>query len=110
MTDTFIWSVIIAMALANFAVRFVPMAIVSRMELPRPVMRWLSYIPISVMGAIVADALLRPEGALASPFFNPYLIAAIPTALVYYKTRSFLGAVVVGMIVFVILRALLGVG
>jgi branched-subunit amino acid transport protein len=110
MSDSSIWTVIVAMAIANFAVRFVPMAVVSRMELPRPVMRWLSYIPISVMGAIVADALLRPEAEFVSPLSNPYLIAAIPTALVYYKTRSFLGAVVVGMIVFVALRGLLGIG
>jgi branched-subunit amino acid transport protein len=108
MTDTFIWTVIIAMAIANFVVRFAPMAAVSRMELPKPVMRWLSYIPISVMGAIVADSVLRPEGEIMAPWSNPYLVAAIPTALVYYKTRSFLGAVVVGMVVFVALRLLLG--
>ena len=108
MSDAFIWTVIIAMAIANFALRFIPMAAVSRVELPRPVMRWLSYIPISVMGAIVADSVLRPEGEFAAPWSNPYLVAAIPTALVYYKTRSFLGAVVVGMVVFVVLRVLMG--
>lgn len=108
MSDTFIWTVIIGVAVANFAVRFVPLATVSRIDLPRPVMRWLSYIPVAVMGAIVADAVLTPSGEYIAPWTNPYLIAAIPTALVYHKTRSFLGAVVVGMLIFVAVGALMG--
>lgn len=108
MSDTFIWTVIIGMAIANFAVRFIPMVAVSRMELPRPVMRWLSYIPVAVMGAIVAGEVLTPHGQYMAPWENPYLLASIPTALVYWKTRSFLGAVVVGMLVFIALRWIMG--
>lgn len=96
------------MAAANFLVRFVPISIVSRTELPEPVMRWLSFVPVSVMGALVAGEVLRPGGEHATPWQNPYLLAAVPTALVYYKTRSFLGATLAGMIVFVALRALVG--
>lgn len=96
------------MAVANFLVRFVPIAIVSRVELPRPVMRWLSFVPVSVMGSLVAGEILRPGGNLMTPWQNPYLLAALPTALVYHKTRSFLGATVAGMVIFVALRALVG--
>lgn len=96
------------MALANFLVRFVPIAIVSRVDLPRPVMRWLSFVPVSVMGSLVASEILRPGGNLMAPWLNPYLLAALPTALIYYRTRSFLGATVAGMIIFVALRALVG--
>jgi branched-subunit amino acid transport protein len=108
MTETFIWTVIIGMALANFAIRFIPMTVVSRMDLPRPVMRWLSYVPVAVMGAIVASEVLTPRGQYIAPWNNPYLLASIPTALVYWKTRSFLGAVVVGMLVFIALRWIMG--
>lgn len=108
MSAAFIWSVIAGMAVANFAVRFIPIAIVSRMELPRPVMRWLSFIPASVMGALVAGEVFRPGGAWLQPLTSPYVWAAIPTAFVYWKTRSFLGATLVGMLAFVALRALLG--
>ena len=109
MSDTFIWTIIIGMAVVNFAVRFTPIAIVSRIDLPDPLMRWLSFIPISVMGALVAGEVFRPGGETLPPLTNPYLIAAIPTALVYYKTRSLLGSVIVGVIVFVTLRAV-GIG
>lgn len=108
MSDTYIWSVILGMALLNFMVRFVPIAIVSRMDLPRPVMRWLSYIPASVMGALVAGEVLRPGGEWQPPLSSPHLWGAALTALVYWRTRSFLGATLAGMISFVALRAVLG--
>ncbi len=102
-----IWSVIVGMAVLNFAVRFVPLAVVSRIDLPRPVMRWLSFVPISVMGALVASEVLRPGGTWANPLTSPSLIAAIITAAVFRFTRSFLGATVAGMASFVVLQRLI---
>jgi branched-subunit amino acid transport protein len=102
-----IWSVVIGMAIANFMVRFLPIAVVSRMKLPAPIMRWLSFVPISVMGALVAAEVLRPGGAWSNPFVGPSLYAAIVTGLVFRSTRSFLGATVAGMASFVVLQQLL---
>ena len=108
MTDTFIWTVIAGMALLNFAIRFPPIAIVSRVSVPAPILRWLSFIPISVMGALVALEVLRPDGTLIPPATSPYVFAAIATALIYRITRSFLGATLAGMALFVLFRSLLG--
>lgn len=99
-----IWIVIVGMALLNYAVRFPPIAIVSRMSLPRPMMRWLSFVPIAVMGALVASEVLRPGGSWSDPFVSPGLYAAIITGLVFKFTRSFLGATVAGMASFVLLQ------
>lgn len=99
-----IWAVIVGMALLNFAVRFTPIAIVSRIDLPAPVMRWLSFVPIAVMGALVASEVLRPDGAWANPITGPNVYAAIITALVFRFTHSFLGATVAGMASFVLLQ------
>jgi len=103
-TQLTIWAVIVGMALLNFAVRFPPMAIVSRIELPAPVARWLSFVPIAVMGALVASEVLRPDGAWVNPVTGPNVYAAIITALVFRFTRSFLGATVAGMASFVVLQ------
>jgi branched-subunit amino acid transport protein len=108
MTDTLIWTIIIGMACANFVLRFVPIAIVSRLELPAPVMRWLSFVPASVMGSLVALEVLRPGGAWSNPITSPYFLAALPTAAIYWRTRSFMGATLFGMLSFVALRFLLG--
>ena len=102
-----IWGVILGMALLNYAVRFPPIAIVSRIDLPKPVMRWLSFIPIAVMGALVAGEVLRPAGQWSHPLTGPNLYAAVITAIVFKYTRSFLGATVAGMASFVILQRVL---
>jgi branched-subunit amino acid transport protein len=96
------------MAAANYAVRFVPMALFARLEFPKPLQRWLSFIPVSVMAALVVGEVLRPDGAWLAPLENPYLFAAIPTAFVYYKWRSFLGATVAGVLFYLAFRTLLG--
>jgi branched-subunit amino acid transport protein len=110
MSDTVVWTVIAGMAAANFVVRFLPIALVSRIDLPRPIMRWLSFVPVSVMGALVASEVLRPSGELRVWPVGPHMLAAVLTALVYRFTRSFLGAAIAGMAAFVVLRALLGGG
>ena len=102
--QTTIWAVIVGMAVLNFVVRFLPIAVVSRMELPAPVMRWLSFVPVSVMGALVAGEVLRPAATWTNPLSSPSVYAAIVTGLVFRSTRSFLGATVAGMASFVVLQ------
>jgi branched-subunit amino acid transport protein len=108
MSPGLIWGLIGGMALTNIAIRATPISVMSRLELPDTVRRWLAYIPVSVMAAIVAVQVLRPDGRLSISLTNPYLLATVPTALVYRSTRSFLGAVVTGVIAFLAFRYLLG--
>jgi len=102
-----IWGVIVGMAILNYAVRYPPIAIVSRMDLPKPIMRWLSFIPIAVMGALVIGEVVRPGGQWANPVTSPSIYAALMTAVVFKLTRSFLGATVAGMASFVVLQRLI---
>jgi branched-subunit amino acid transport protein len=102
------WGLLIAMAIVNLALRLTPIALLSRVRLPLPVERWLSFVPASVMAALVATEVLRPGGRWTAPWSNIYLFAAVPTALVYWKTKSFLGATVTGMLAFLALRYFLG--
>lgn len=108
MSAGYVWGVIAAMALANYATRFIPMALLSRVRLPRPVQRWLSFIPVSVMAALVVSEVLMPDGRWLPPLHNPYLAAAVPTALIYRKWRSLLGTAIAGVLLFLVFRAMLG--
>lgn len=108
MSQELVWGLILGMALTNIAMRGVPIAIMSRFELPGPVRRWLSYVPVSVMAAMVTLEVLRPNGQLQLTLANPYLLATVPTALVYRFTRSFLGAALAGVGAFLVFRYLLG--
>lgn len=106
-SSTAIWLVVVGMAALNFAVRFIPLAVVSRVELPKPLARWLSFVPICVMGALVAREVLLPGEQWTNPFTGPHLYAAVLTGIVFYKTRSFLGATIAGMASFVALQQLI---
>ena len=108
MTPQLAWGLVIGMAVSNIVIRAVPIALLSRLELPAPVQRWLGYVPVSVMAAIVATQILRPGGQWMLVPDNPYLLAAVPTAVVYRFTGSFLGATAAGMVSFLALRYLLG--
>ena len=100
-------TVIAGMAVANFSIRFLPLAVLSRFELPEPMLRWLSFVPVSVMGTLVASEVLRPSGEWHAPATNPGIYAAVITALVFHFSRSFLGATLAGIISFIALRGLL---
>lgn len=107
MDNSYIWAVIIGMAVLNYLVRFPPIALISRITLPKPVLRWLSFVPAAVMGSLVALEVFRPQGNFVAPLTSPYLWAALLTGIVYRLTRSFLGATIAGIVAFVILRHLL---
>ena len=74
-----------------------PIAILSRVELPEWAMKWLNYVPIAVMAALVGQELLMPNGKLKPLQNNLELIAALPAFIIAIVTRSLLGTVVAGM-------------
>lgn len=108
MSSAYVWSVIAGMAVANLVVRFVPIALLSRVSLPDWARRWLTYIPVSVMAALVVGEVIRPGGDWLVPWQNPYLWASVATGLIYWRFRSFLGATVAGIILFLAFSAVLG--
>lgn len=80
------------------------MMLLSRIPLPEWGMRWLSYVPIAIMSALVAQELLLEEGKFAGLTGNVELIAALPTFWVAIKTRSLLGTVLTGILSLLLLR------
>lgn len=101
-----IWAVIIGMGVTNFVLRYVPMAALSRIKLPAPIMRWLSYVPISVMGALFAKEVLLPSMKYDPMFANPGIYGALISMIIFKFTKSFMGATLAGIVSFVMLRAL----
>jgi len=101
---------IVGMTVLNFTLRFMPMATLNRFTLPRPVTRWLSFVPIAVMGALFADNILWPawqqnSGVPSIPlYFNPGIFGALAAMLVFKLTKSFIGGTAAGVIVFVLVR------
>ncbi len=102
----YILLVILGSAIVTFIPRVLPLAVLSRITLPGWAMRWLSYVPVAVMAALVGQELLMPNGKLAGIPNNPGLLAALPTFAVAIFTRSLLGTVITGIISMMIMRFL----
>lgn len=93
--------------LVTFIPRVLPLMILSRLALPEWAMRWLSFVPISVMAALVAQELLLHEGKLSLQDNSIPLIAALPTIAAALWKRSLLITVLVGVISVMLLRMIL---
>lgn len=102
-----IWSMILVVGLLSFVIRYFPIALLSRLELPGLLKRVLIYVPPAVMLAIIAPALFFPGGAPNIVFDMPRLAAAALAALVAWRTRSVLWTVIAGMCTLWGLQALL---
>ena len=92
-----VWTIIISIGLITFVTRFVPIALLSRLELPIWLKRTLTYVPPAVMTAIITPALFFPGGTPTIALDAPRLVAATLAAVVAWRTRSVLWTVILGM-------------
>lgn len=95
---------ILGASIVTFIPRVLPLVVLSRMRIPDWGMRWLSYVPVAVMAALVGQELLMPNGKLSLLQNNISLVAALPTFAVAILTRSLLGTVVAGVVSMMVLR------
>ncbi|MGG2015753.1 AzlD domain-containing protein [Bacillus sp. S10(2024)] len=96
--------VVLGAAIVTLLPRVIPLLVLSKVEIPEWGLRWLGYIPIAILAALLAQTLFMYETMKVD-----YLVAAIPTFLVAIFTRSLLGAVLTGVIVVFLLRFFLSI-
>ena len=102
------WIIIAGMALVTFLPRIVPILLLPGRRMPKIVERWLSLIAPAIMSALLLPELLlnRSGGVPSLSFYNLYLLAAFPTFIVAWKTKSLFGAVVTGIATVALARLL----
>lgn len=83
--------------LVTYLPRALPLVALARRTLPAQLVRWLGFIPVAVLAAMLAPSLVIADGHLDFSWHNIFLWAAIPTFFVCWKSKSFVGAVVTGM-------------
>lgn len=99
-----IFLIILGCAIVTFIPRVLPLMVLSRFQLPEWGSRWLSFVPISVMAALVGQEIFLHDSKVSLSLHNLELIAAIPTFLVAVKSRSLLMTVIVGILSMMVLR------
>jgi branched-subunit amino acid transport protein len=104
------WPIILGMALVTFTPRYGVLALLGRMEMPKPIFRALRFVPPAVLSAIILPALLLDkDGNLYIALDNSYLVAGIVAGIIAWRSRNLLLTIVLGMLVLWGYRALLGV-
>jgi len=88
------------MALATYFTRYAMIAILGR-ELPALLRRWLGYVPVAVLAALVAPAALAPGGRLE---VGAHAWAVLAGAVIAWRTRNVLCTILGGMVVFWLLK------
>ncbi len=106
MDQTLIFVTILGMQAVTYLPRVLPMWILSSIALPRIVEIWLHYVPVAVLAAMLFPAILVQDHQVTLSPNNIFFWAAFPTLAVAWKTRSFFGAVLVGMAVVAFVRYL----
>ena len=78
---------------------------ISRVHLPEIVVKWLSFIPITLFTALVIDGVIQQHDNTFGYTLNlSYIIAIIPTVLLAIFTRSLTITIIGGIITIACLR------
>lgn len=98
------------MALVTYLTRMLPIVVLSKMNLPQWFYRWLSFVPVAVLAALVIpELLLVPSNDSQAPVLllsasNFKLIASIPTFAVAAKSKNLFLSLVTGMAAILLLN------
>jgi branched-subunit amino acid transport protein len=102
-----IFLTILGMAAVTYLPRLLPTWLLSSRDLPRWLVLWLRNVPVAVLAAMLFPAIATQRGELFLSPRNLFLLAALPTLLVAWKTHSLFGSVITGLVVVALGRLLL---
>ncbi|MGY4920692.1 AzlD domain-containing protein [Streptomyces sp. 900116325] len=100
---------IVGMAVASFATRWVPIVLFDNRELPTLVKKALNYVPGAVLAALIFPAVFMPLWeSNRSHWAVPTLLGSLATLIVGRLVKHFLAAAAIGVVVFFLAGQLLG--
>lgn len=96
---------ILGCAIITWIPRILPFAFMKKVKLPTIVLRWLAYIPICILSALVISNLFVKKNSYVT-INLPVFFAAIPTLIVAVWTKSLSLTVIVGVATMAIIQFL----
>ena len=91
---------VFGMCLVTYIPRWVPLFFLSKRELPVWFIEWLDLIPVAILSALLSHHLFIAGEPRQLELFRRELWVAVPTFLFALKTRSLVGTVIIGMLLF----------
>ncbi len=99
-----ILALILACAAVTAVPRVLPLVLLSKIELPRWLVAWLTFVPVAVLAALLAIEVLMVGGKPALSTANPSLLAILAALAVAGLTRSLIATVLVGVGAFALVQ------
>jgi len=97
------WMLIGGMALLTFMPRYLPLGLAGRVHIAPWLQRALTFVPVAVLTAIVAQTALYRHGALDLTWHNHRATAALCAAVAAHFSKSMFVTVIVGLATFALL-------
>jgi branched-subunit amino acid transport protein len=101
-----IWAMILIVGALNFLSRLSFIAFFARREMPVLLARALKFVPAAMLTALIVPMIVLPGGS-ANAETMPRIVAALIAALVAWRLKSPLAAIVVGMVALWIGKAIM---
>lgn len=99
-----VFYIIIGMTLVTYFTRIGALALFRFTGVPTWLNRWLKYVPVAILTALIMPSLLLPKGYLDISLNNHYLIAGIVAAFLAYKSRNIIVTLGIGMSIMFVLQ------
>lgn len=104
MSDVDIWIVIALLTLGTFITRSAFWLFGHHITIPKRVNEALRFAPACALGAILIPDFLMIQNQLELSIANPKLVAGIFASVFFLTTRSMLGTIFFGMVIFTLTR------
>ena len=96
------------MGLVTYLPRALPLLYLAHRQMPQWLIDWLSLIPVAILSALLAPTLFTDTATRSIAFGKLEFLVAIPTLLFALKTKRLGGRVLVGLLLFWLLKAGIG--
>ena len=103
---SWIFLVIMISAVVTWIPRILPFVLVKYRGLPDPVLRFLKYLPIAIIFALILSSLVEGKAGQLPQVQWVDLVATIPTMIVAFRYKNLMGTVLFGIVLVALLRLL----
>ncbi|MFD1899741.1 AzlD domain-containing protein [Enterococcus termitis] len=106
--NNYVLLTILGCSLVTWIPRIIPFLISKRVDFPKWFLRFLSFIPICILTALLFQSILEAQTSGFPKLKLLEAISCIPTLLVAIRTKDLMKTVVVGIVTIAVLRIFLG--
>lgn len=104
MNESSLWLAVGLSVLFTLLLKTAPITLLKGDSLPLLLRRWLDFVPVAVMAAMVGPDVFIYDGKFDISFQNLFLVVSIPTLIVAIFTKNYFVTIAVGIGLVIVAR------